>query len=145
MSIVTKQRFDSDRARLAELEAEFAANPAAPFVRENLGSYRKRVARNRLATPAPAPAAPPAPKPAAAAPRAAPPLDRATAIRRIGAGLGGTDAEIEDAIKSGMSAEAFALMLSEGTALDRLVAGVAAFLPTPTAPGKGSAWALRPT
>jgi hypothetical protein len=136
-------RITADRARLAELEAEFAENPRKPYVAQNLATYRARVAEHDArvgataaaparvpstpATPAPARRVPltPATPPARSVP-STPATTREDGVRAVGKLFGATADEIEQACREGLDAGAFLNLIKGTTAVDRIVARILA-------------------
>lgn len=140
-----------DAARLAELEARFAArqNDDDLMLRSNLAAYRQRVARHVPATSpaaslpanvtaaeiAAAVAAASAPaKPQAAPMPPKPAEDRITRLQRLAEAHGASQAELNAAVAGGLMPDAFAVKLAEAVAVERTAARIAgtAYAPTRT-------------
>lgn len=142
---MTATRIAADRERLAELEAEFAANPRGLYVAQNLEIYRRKVARydaqavTTAASPARVPLTPATPPPARRVPLtpASPPprrvpltpastATREEGLRAIGALMGATADEIEAACQGETTPSAFLRLLTATTAVERVAARISA-------------------
>lgn len=126
MTAITADREALDRARLAELEAEFAANPNGLYIRENLASYQRRVARHDARMPAPPPVAATSSPPAPVAAPKAPSPSREDGLRAVGKLMGATAAEIEAACQGETTPSAFLRFLTASTAVERVAERIAA-------------------